>query len=77
MRNKERIKLEKERKEDMVKAIMSYFKEERGEEIGHLAAGMILDFIVEELAPEFYNQGVQDSCAYMNERVEDMQSLLL
>ena len=43
MRNKERIKLEKERKEDMVKAIMSYFKEERGEEIGHLAAGMILD----------------------------------
>ncbi|NLX48260.1 MAG: DUF2164 domain-containing protein, partial [Euryarchaeota archaeon] len=52
-------------------------KEERGEEIGHLAAGMILDFIVEELAPEFYNQGVQDSCAYMNERVEDMQSLLL
>jgi uncharacterized protein (DUF2164 family) len=77
MRGKERIKLEKEKREDMVKAIISYFKNERGEEIGQLAAGMMLDLIIEELAPEFYNRGVLDSCAYMNERVEDMQSLLL
>ena len=77
MRSEERIKLEKEKRADMVKAMISYFKNERGEEIGQLAAGMLLDFIIEELAPEFYNQGVLDSCAYMNERVEDMGSLLL
>jgi uncharacterized protein (DUF2164 family) len=77
MRGKERIKLEKEKREDMVKAIISYFKNERGEEIGQLAAGMMLDLIIEELAPEFYNRGVLYSCAYRNERVEDMQSMRL
>ena len=77
MREKERIGLEREKKEEMVKAIVHYFKKERDEEIGQLAAGMVLDFIIEKLAPEFYNQGVLDSCAYMNEKVEDLQSLLL
>ncbi len=77
MREKERIVLEREKKEEMVKAIVHYFKKERDEEIGQLAAGMVLDFIIEKLAPEFYNQGVLDSCAYMNEKVEDLQSLLL
>ncbi len=77
MKGKERIVLDRERREDMVKAIVHYFKNERDEEIGQLAASLFLDFVVEKLAPEFYNQGVLDSCAYMNEKVEDMQSLLL
>ncbi|MBI0582303.1 MAG: DUF2164 domain-containing protein [Methanomassiliicoccales archaeon] len=77
MKGKERIVLEREKRDDMVKAIIAYFKEEREEEIGQLAAGLVLDFVIERMAPEFYNQGVIDSCAYMNERVEDLQSLLL
>ncbi len=77
MKGKERIVLEREKRDDMVKAIIAYFKEEREEEIGQLAAGLVLDFVIEKMAPEFYNQGVIDSCAYMNERVEDLQSLLL
>jgi uncharacterized protein (DUF2164 family) len=77
MKGKERIKLEREKREDMVKAIIAYFKNERGEEIGQLAAGLVLDFVIEKLAPEFYNQGVLDSCAYMDEKAEDMRSLLL
>ncbi len=77
MKGKERITLEREKRDEMVKNIIAYFKNERGEEIGQLAAGLVLDFIMEKLAPEFYNQGVLDSCAYMDERVEDMQSLLL
>lgn len=35
----------------------------------------MLDFIVEKLAPEFYNQGVGDSAKYMGDRIEDMISL--
>ena len=56
-------------------AIRSYFLNERGEEIGQMASGFFLDFIIDKLAPEFYNQGVMDSQKYMSERVEDMQSL--
>jgi uncharacterized protein (DUF2164 family) len=69
------IKLTKERRDDMVAAIKSYFLREREEKLGDLAAGLVLDFIVEELAPEFYNQGVYDSYKFMGDRVEDLLSI--
>jgi uncharacterized protein (DUF2164 family) len=69
------IILAKERKEEMLAAIKTYFSEERGEEIGDLGATLILDFIHEKLAPEFYNQGVRDSCRYMNDMIEDVLSI--
>jgi uncharacterized protein (DUF2164 family) len=71
----EKIKLTKEQREDMVKSIKRYFKTERGEEIGDLGAGLLLDFIIDRMAPEFYNQGVLDSGRYMNERIEDMMAV--
>ncbi len=75
--NESRIKLEKEKKEEMVERIQNYFSNEREEEIGNLAATLILNFVVKELAPEFYNQGVQDAYRYMTERCEDMLSIQL
>ena len=75
MSGSEKIKLSKEQRIDMVSLIKKYFKQERGEEIGDLASGLILDFIIERLAPEFYNQGVQDSGKYMSDRLEDMEAI--
>lgn len=75
MKDKDRIKLTKEKREDMISAIKYYFLKEREEELGDLAAGMLLDFIIKDLAPEFYNQGVYDSQKYMNDRVEDLLSI--
>jgi uncharacterized protein (DUF2164 family) len=34
----------------------TFFKKNRGEEIGDLKAKLIFDFILEKMAPEFYNQ---------------------
>jgi uncharacterized protein (DUF2164 family) len=75
MRNKNNINITKEKRDEMVSAIKSYFLKEREEEIGDLAAGLILEFITEELAPEFYNQGVYDSYQYMNDMIEDLLSI--
>lgn len=75
MNNKDRIKLTKEKRDDMISAIKYYFLKEREEEMGDLASGMILDFVIKELAPEFYNHGVYDSHKYMNDRVEDLLSI--
>ena len=72
-----RMVLNKEKREDMVKAIRTYFLKERGEEIGNLASGLILDFVIDDLAPEFYNQGVMDAHKYLSERIDDVQSLLM
>lgn len=75
MRDKNKIQLSKEKREDMISAIKSYFYDERDEELGDLASGKILDFIIDELATEFYNQGVYDSYNYMNRSIDDLLSI--
>jgi len=56
MKKENRIRLTKERRDELVSEIKNYFLKEREEEIGDLAAGLVLDFIVEKIAPEFYNR---------------------
>ena len=75
MSGNDKIKLTKEQRTDMVSSVKKYFKQERGEEIGDLGAGLLLNFVIDKLAPVFYNQGVSDSSKYMNDRVEDMMSI--
>jgi len=78
MRNNVRkVTLSKEDREKLISEIQAYFWEERDEELGNLAAGFILDFIIKNIAPTFYNQGIRDSIKYMNERVEDLYGLEL
>jgi len=73
--NNNQIKISKEKRDDMISTIKTYFYKERDEEIGDLAALLILDFFMEKLAPEFYNQGVYDSHKYMLDRIEDLLAI--
>ncbi len=75
MNNKDKIKLSKEKKETMIAAIKKHYLKERDEKLGDLAAMILLDFVMEELAPEFYNQGVYDSHLYMMERCEELLAI--
>jgi len=75
MRNDNTITVTKETRDEMVVAIKNYFSKEKEEELGDLAAGLMLEFIIEKLAPEFYNQGVCDSYKYMQDTVEDLLSI--
>lgn len=71
----ERIKVSKEKKEEMRLLIVNYFFQERDEDLGDLASQLILDFFLEELAPYIYNQGVEDSYTYIKDRIEDLLAL--
>ena len=75
MGKKDKIKLTKEKKEEMIEKIKNYYFNERDEEIGNLGASLFLDFIINDLAVEFYNQGVYDSFLYMNDRCEDLLAI--
>ncbi|PKL70973.1 MAG: DUF2164 domain-containing protein [Methanomicrobiales archaeon HGW-Methanomicrobiales-1] len=75
MRDEKLFALTSERRDEMVAEIKKYFLHEREEELGDLAAGLILDFIQKELAPEFYNQGIEDSHRYMQDAAEDLLSI--
>ncbi len=74
--DKDKIKLSREKRAELVAAIRRYFLNERNEEMGDLAAALLLDFIVKELAPAFYNQGVSDAYRFMGEKTEELLSLL-
>ncbi len=56
-----------------VGAIIAFFKEERGEEIGVIAAEALLDFFQERVGKDFYNKGVEDAKALIKERMEDVE----
>lgn len=72
---KQTFNIGREKRNEMVQSIKRYFEREREESIGDLAAGLLLDFFADELAAEFYNQGVYDSYMYMNNKVEDLMGI--
>jgi len=73
------IRLPKESKDQIIYKIKDYFYNERSEEIGDLAAGNLLDFVLKEIGPYFYNQGVKDAKEMFEQKMmsleEDIQSL--
>ena len=69
------IELKKEIRELLVGNLKRYFGNERDEELSNLGAELLLDFIVNDIGPYIYNQAIEDSYAYMNERIEDLLGL--
>lgn len=66
------IELSKDKKDYMIGAIKEYFINEREEDLGDLAAALILDFFMEKLGPEIYNQAIQDAYMFVNEKIQDL-----
>lgn len=73
---KSKFDITKEKKSKMVESIKVYFADERDEKLGDLAAMLMLEFFMEEIAPEFYNLGIEDSHAYLGEKIDDMFGIM-
>jgi uncharacterized protein (DUF2164 family) len=73
------IRLTKEQKDDMKERIQHFVYMEYGEEIGDLAADNALHFVIKELAPYIYNQGIADAKTMIEQKLmnldEDLSSL--
>ncbi|WP_336782205.1 DUF2164 domain-containing protein [Paenibacillus illinoisensis] len=67
------LKLTKEQQDEAIRTIQSYFQEERGEELGDLAAWGVLDLFMTKLAPYIYNQALSDACTTVNQRMASME----
>ena len=59
-----------------IASLREYFKTDMDEEIGDLKAGLLLDFILIELGPSVYNQGLADARAFFEERSNDLAAIL-
>ena len=73
----ERVLIEKDVREDMILALQAYMREEFDREIGHLAAELMLRFVIGEIGPTFYNAGVRDAARFMLMRLEDIAEIEL
>ena len=69
-----------EKRRYCINEIISFFRSERDETIGNIAAEQILDFILEIIGKDFYNKGVEDSMTFLRNGLSnleiDMESLL-
>jgi uncharacterized protein (DUF2164 family) len=70
------LKIPREHKALLVNKIQSYFVTERSEEIGELAAGNLLDFMVEQLGPIIYNQAIRDARTVVMQQMERVEEEL-
>ena len=66
------IELSKEDRQQAIASIERYFRDERDEKIGNLAAGALLGFFLEEIGPSVYNRGVMDAQERLQARVSEL-----
>ena len=69
------VDISKQQRTDAVASIQRYF-EENLEPIGDLPAGLLLNFILEEIGPAVYNQAITDAQARLQMRVADLSGEL-
>ena len=67
------IKLSKVTKQQLIRSIKRYFKEELDEEIGDLKATLFLDFCLQEICPSVYNRAIIQARAFMEDKLSDLE----
>lgn len=70
------FKLPRERREALVTALQQYFLEERGEQIGSIAAEGLLEFFIRSAGPSIYNEALRDARKVVMERMAAVEDEL-
>ncbi len=55
------LKIDKENQEEIIRKIKAFFLDEYEMELGDLASQIVLDFFLNNLGTNIYNQGVENS----------------
>ena len=70
------IEIPKQARAEAITSIQRYFQENMPEPIGDLAAGLLLNYFVEEIGPAIYNQAIADAQARIQQRLSDLEGEL-
>ncbi len=66
------IELPKEARQEAIASIERYFRENMEEKIGNIAAGALLNFVLEEIGPSIYNHAVAQVQERLLQRVNEV-----
>jgi uncharacterized protein (DUF2164 family) len=69
------IELPPQTRADAIASLKRYF-DENLEPMGDLPAGLLLNYILEELGPVIYNRAIHDAQARLTQRVADLDGEL-
>jgi uncharacterized protein (DUF2164 family) len=70
------IEFSRDEKELIARKIQLYFQEELEQEIGQFDAEFLLDFFAEEIGPFFYNRGLYDAQAALENQLESFSEAI-
>jgi len=66
-------RLPKETLERMADSLQRYWRENFDEDIGDLKTSLLLQFILDEIAPSIYNLAIHDAQTYLQEKISDLE----
>jgi len=65
--------LSEEERRNHINKIITFFSEERSEEIGVIAAEEVLDFFLENFTKPIYNKGIEEVKEMFKEKMTDLE----
>ncbi|MFH1286810.1 MAG: DUF2164 domain-containing protein [Candidatus Magasanikbacteria bacterium] len=65
--------LPKDKRETSIEKIISFFDNERDEQIGVIAAEEILDFFLDNIGEHIYNEGIDNASAALRQHSDDIE----
>lgn len=68
------IQLDEARREQLLRRLQGFYLKEFDEELSRFRAQQILDFHLEALGPQVYNQAVQDARKFIQDRLDDLDA---
>ena len=68
------LTLSDERRDAAIDALQGYFRSELDEELSAFRAEELLTFMLNQLGPTLYNQGIADARAFLSEKLEDLDT---
>ena len=66
------LDLDEARKERLIVEVQNFFRDSMDEDISAFRAEQVLDFAISILGPQIYNQAVQDSRKFIQQRLDDL-----
>lgn len=69
-----RIELSEERRQDLLRNLLPFFRETFDEELSDYQAERLLDFFLRALGPAVYNQAIGDARKFLLEKLEDLDA---
>ena len=66
------VKLDEARREVLVSRLQGFYQQEFDENLSAFRAEQVLDFFLDALGPQVYNQAVQDARGFMLRTLDDL-----